>query len=61
MNKEPDLIDHEIRLRQIESQLDDFRSGHKSHHDSLKGQFTLIIGTVVTSVSGLVLHAIKLI
>lgn len=61
MSNRPDLIDHEIRLRQIEKRLDDNDKKEKSHQDTLKGQFTWIIGTVITSVSGLILHAIKLI
>lgn len=61
MSDEPNLIDHEVRLRQIEKRLDDFDKKDKSHQDTLKGQFTWIIGTVVTSISALLLHLIKLI
>ncbi len=57
----PHLIDHEVRLRQIESKLSEFDKNHQSHEDSLKGQFTWIIGTVITSIVGLILHGIKLI
>lgn len=55
----PDVIDHEVRLRQIESRLDDIDKRNKAHKDTLRGQLTLIIGTVITSVIGLVLHGIK--
>ena len=58
---EPNLIDHEVRLRHIEMRLLDFDKSSKSNQDTLKGQFTWIIGTVITSISGLLLHAIKLI
>ena len=61
MSDRPNLIDHEIRLRQIEKRLDDMDKKETSHQDTLKGQFTWIIGTVITSISGLILHAIKLI
>lgn len=61
MSDRPNLIDHEIRLRQIEKRLDDMDKKEKSHQDTLKGQFIWIIGTVFTSISGLILHAIKLI
>ena len=61
MSDRPNLIDHEIRLREIEKTLDDIGKKEKSHQDTLKGQFTWIIGTVITSISGLILHAIKLI
>lgn len=61
MGNRPNLIDHEIRLRQIEKRLDDMDKKDKSHQDTLRGQFTWIIGTVITSISGLILHAVKLI
>jgi len=61
MSDKPSLIEHEIRLRQIEKTLDDMGKKEKAHQDTLKGQFTWIIGTVITSISGLILHAIKLI
>ena len=61
MSDKPNLIDHEVRLRQVEKRLDDFDKRDKAHQDILKGQFTWIIGTVITSISGLILHAIKLI
>lgn len=57
----PDLNDHEVRLRLIEKKLEDVEKKEKAYHDSLKGQFTWIVGTVITSIAGLVLHAIKLI
>lgn len=61
MGDRPNLIDHEVRLRQIEKKLEECDRKDKSHQDTLKGQFTWIIGTVITSISGLILHAIKLI
>ena len=57
----PDLNDHEVRLRLIEKKITDFENKTKSHQDTLKGQFTWIVGTVITSIAGLILHAIKLI
>ena len=61
MSARPDLIDHEIRLRQIEKVLDAIEKKNKSHQEMIKNHFTWIIGTVVTSVTGLILHAVKLI
>jgi hypothetical protein len=61
MSDRPNLIDHEVRLRQIEKRLEECDVKDKSHQDTLKGQFTWIIGTVITSISGLLLHAVKLI
>ena len=57
----PDLNDHEVRLRLIEKKLEVIDKTDKSHQDSLKGQFIWIVGTVITSIAGLILHAIKLI
>jgi hypothetical protein len=61
MSDKPNVVDHEVRLRLIEKRLDDLDKKDKSHQDTLKGQFTWIIGTVMTSIAGLILHAIKLI
>ena len=55
------LIDHECRIKKIEERFEEYDKKNKVHQDSLKGQFTWIIGTVITSISGLILHAIKLI
>jgi len=57
----PDIIDHEIRIRQIETILADNEKRAKANQEMLKGHFNWIIGTVITSISGLILHAIKLI
>ena len=57
----PDIIDHEIRIRQIENKLDENDKRSIDHQDMIKGNFNWIVGTVITSISGLVLHAVKLI
>lgn len=57
----PSLIDHEVRIRHIENTLNDVSKKEKTQQDTLKSQFVWIIGTVITSISGLILHAIKLI
>ena len=57
----PDIIDHEIRIRQIENILTENEKKSKANQEMIKGHFNWIIGTVITSISGLILHAIKLI
>ena len=57
----PDIIDHEIRIRQIENKLAENDKRSKANQDMIKGHFNWIVGTVITSISGLVLHAVKLI
>ena len=58
---EPTLIDHEVRIQLLEKNIMDADDKSKSHQDTLKSQFVWIIGTVFTSIAGLILHAIKLI
>jgi len=57
----PDIIDHEIRIRQIENKLSENDKQSKAHQDMTEGHFNWIVGTVITSISGLILHAVKLI
>ena len=58
---EPNLIDHEVRLRQLEKLLEHYDQKYKDNEAKLSGQYTWIIGTVVTSISALPLHLTKLI
>jgi hypothetical protein len=61
MEPKPNLIDHEVRIREIERLLKHYDEKYKDNEAKLSGQYTWIISTVVTSVSALLLHLIKLI
>jgi len=58
---EPNLIDHEVRIRELERLLKHYDDKYKDNEAKLSGQYTWIIGTVATSISALLLHLVKII